>query len=189
MRATAIRFLVVATVAIASCADGAARIPGGLPAHAFPGMDSESVSLGADALAADALDRRSLEDLLRETGYVGGRERTFSGPGERFSLAVTRVLVFDSATGADRYLSWLRMHPEDLIGTAETLAPPRDLPGSPLLMVHVPGGCCPKDVPIYVAAWRRGDTVLFVRASGREVDRPSVEALAARLDRTVADRA
>jgi hypothetical protein len=187
MRATAVRLLMLWSVAISSCGDEPIALPGGLPAHALPGMEADSEVLGIEALASDALDRAVLERLLREAGYVGGRQRTFSGPGERFSLAVTRILVFDSAGGASRYLSWLRTHPRDLLGTAELLPPPPDLPASAFLMAHVPGGCCPKEVPIYVSAWRRGDTVLFVRASGRQADRGAVEALTVRLDGTLPD--
>lgn len=185
MKATDLRLAVV-ILALTACGRGAATVPTGLPADALPGMESEGAVLGTRALARDALDPGVLERLLQDAGYVSGRQRIFSGPGERFSLAITRVLVFDSAEGAARYHSWLREHPEDLLGGAEMLDAP-DLPGSPFLMAHLPGGCCPKEVPIYLTAWRRDDTVLFVRASGRRADPRSVEELAGDLDDSLDD--
>jgi hypothetical protein len=184
--ATAVTLLAV-VLTVAACARDAASVPTGLPADALPGMQSEVAVLGAAALARDALDPAGLEKLLGEVGYVSGRQRTFSGPGERFSLAITRVLVFESADGAGRYVSWLRAHPEDLLGKAQALEP-LNLPGSPFLMIHLPGGCCPKAVPIYLSAWRRGHTVLFLKASGRQADVGAVEDLAEELDVVVGDR-
>lgn len=180
--------LLVLVVTVAACARDAAPVPAGLPADALPGMKSEVAVLGVGALARDALDPSGLEELLGEMGYVSGRQRTFSGPGERFSLAITRVLSFESALGAGRYVSWLRAHPEDLLGGARTLDP-LDLPGSPFLMTHLPGGCCPKAVPIYLSAWQRGPTVLFLKASGRQADIAAFEDLAEELDVVVGDGA
>jgi hypothetical protein len=147
-------------------------------------MESEDSIIDAKTLAGDALDPEELTHLLDDAGFLAGRERTFSGPGERFSLAVTRVLMFSSIDGAASYLGWLRDHPEDLLGSAEALDP-LDLPGDPFLMIHTPGGCCPKEVPIYLSAWQRGSTVVFLRASGRQADPGAVQELAAELDRVV----
>lgn len=165
---------------LSACTD-VTPVPPVLPADALPGMESEVAAVDANVLASDALDPGRLDRLLDDAGYLSGRERTFSGPGERFSLAVTRVLVFSSSDGAASYVGWLRAHPNDLLGTAVKLEP-LELPGDPFLLVHTPGGCCPKDVPIYVSAWRRGSIVLFLRASGRQADQGSVQELAAELD-------
>ncbi|HUF58345.1 MAG TPA: hypothetical protein VMR89_02520 [Actinomycetota bacterium] len=177
MRATRALLLLLT---LSACA-GVTPVPPVLPADALPGMQSEVKAVDANALADDALDPGRLGRLLDEARFLSGRERTFTGPGERFSLAVTRVLVFESSDGAASYVGWLRDHPVDLLGTARALEP-LELPGAPFLLVHTPGGCCPKDVPIYVSAWRRGRTVLFLRASGRRADPASVHELAADLD-------
>jgi hypothetical protein len=180
LRATLIGFF-IASIALSPCAQESVSIPAGLPARVLPGMDMEVEILGAPSVARDALDPPTLERLLEDGGYVSGRQQLFSGAGERFSLAIARVLVFGSPAGAGRYVEWLRTHPEDLLGTAEMLDP-LDLPGSPFLMVHRPTGCCPKEVPIYLSAWRRGATVLFLRASGRSTDVAAVQDLAVELD-------
>jgi hypothetical protein len=169
---------------LSACAETVIPVAPVLPADALPGMESEVASVDTTVLARDALHPTALDRLLHDAGFLSGRERTFSGPGERFSLAVTRVLVFESSDGAASYVGWLRDHPEDLLGTAQTLEP-LELPGDPFLLVHTPGGCCPKAVPIYVSAWQRGSTVLFLRASGRRADPGSVQELAAELDMMV----
>jgi hypothetical protein len=169
---------------LAACAGEPAVFVPGLPADVLPGMESEDSVIGLNALARDALEPGELRRLLDDSGFMSGREQTFSGPGERFSLAVTRVLAFASPDGATAYLGWLRGHAQDLLGPAETLDP-LDLPGEPFLLVHTPGGCCPKAVPIYLSAWRRGSMVLFVRASGREADPGAVRELAAALNSVV----
>jgi hypothetical protein len=181
VRATRVLLLVLSLTA---CADEVTPVAPVLPADALPGMESELAAVDANMLASDALDPGQLGGLLDDAGFLSGRERTFSGPGERFSLVVTRVLVFASSAGAASYVGWLRGHPEDLLGTAQTLEP-LELPGDPFLLGHRPGGCCPKDVPVYVSAWRRGSTVLFLRASGRRADPVSVQDLAADLDMLV----
>lgn len=177
MRATRVAWIALTIVACA----GSVEPPPSLPALSLPGMQSEFAAVPIERLARDASDPGSLASLLEDAGYRSGAERTYAGPGERFSLAVTRVLAFEDPQGAETYLSWLREHPSDVLGTAETLAP-LDIPGSPFLAVHLPGGCCPKAVPIYLSAWRRGSAVVSVRVSGRGVEPDAVESLVAQLD-------
>ncbi|HET9672627.1 MAG TPA: hypothetical protein VFQ40_07240, partial [Actinomycetota bacterium] len=150
MRATRIAWILVVAAACASSPS-----PPENPTLSFPGMRTGTSAVSIERLARDAADRATLASLLEEAGYRAGSERSYAGPGERFSLAVTRVLSFDDPEGAESYLGWLRDHPSDVLGTAELLAP-LDLPGSPFLAVHLPGGCCPKAVPVYLSAWRRG---------------------------------
>lgn len=164
---------------LAACA-GPSPTPPQLPPIELQGMQSELRPVTAERLARDALEPAVLASVLEDAGYRSGAERTYAGPGERFSLAITRVLSFDDPDGAEAYLAWLHDHSSDLLGTAEPL-PPLDLPGS-FVAVHLPGGCCPKAVPIYLSAWRRGSSVLFVQASGREADPDAVEDLATALD-------
>jgi hypothetical protein len=175
-------------LALVGCGGSSSTEPPPLPTLSFPGMDTERTTISIAALASDASDPGSLASLLEDAGFRTGSERTYAGPGERFSLAVTRLLAFDDADGADAYLAWLREHPTDLIGEVESLEP-LDLPGSPFLSVHLPGGCCPKEVPIYLSAWRRGDSVVSLRVSGRGLERDDVEDLAGRLDAAIREPA
>jgi hypothetical protein len=175
-RATRVTYILLI---VASCA-GRTPTPPQLPPIELRGMQSELTPVTAERLARDALEPAVLASLLEDAGYRSGAERTYAGPGERFSLAITRVLSFEDPGGAEAYLAWLQDHPSDLLGTAESL-PPLDLPGS-FVAVHLPGGCCPKAVPSYLSAWRRGSSVLFVKISGREADPAAVEDLATALD-------
>lgn len=165
---------------VAACCGGAPTPRPQLPAIELRGMQSELTTVTADRLARDALEPDVLASLLEDAGYRSGAERTYAGPGARFSLAITRVLSFEDPDGAETYLDWLRDHASDLLGTADPL-PPLDLPDS-FVAVHLPGGCCPKAVPVYLSAWRRRSNVFSVKVSGRGADPDSVEDLATALD-------
>ena len=184
MRATRLLWIVAIVSACASPPEAPPRVPE-LP---LAGMETELSTLTIEHLARDASDPGSLASLLEDAGFRSGSERTYAGPGERFSLAVTRVLAFDDAEGAETYLAWLREHPSEFLGTVERL-PPLDLPGSPFLTVHLPGGCCPKEVPIYLAAWRRGSAVVSLRVSGRGLEDDAVRELVAQVDTTLREPA
>jgi hypothetical protein len=159
--------------------------PPTLAANALPELSSERRLLDRAALAQDALAPSRLADVLERAGYVHGVEREFFGHGEAFDHVVARALRFESPEGGERYLRWVRSHGKDLLGSAE----PRrrlDLGASGVLLALVPCGTCKKELPTYVAAWRRGDVVLSLLASGRGVNRARFAALAGKLDETIA---
>jgi hypothetical protein len=136
-----------------------------LPPDALPELTSRTRSLDAEALAADALDPAALADLLAQAGFETGREREFSGKTKTFDHVVARVLRFASADGADAYLDWLRRHGNDILGRAAPakLAPPGD---SGVAFMLVRCGTCKKELPTFLAGWRRGDVVLSLLAAG-----------------------
>jgi len=169
-------------VMLVACA-GAAT-PVSIPPLGLPKMETEHRVVSAERLAHDATDPPAMTAALDDAGFASATERTYAGPGDRFSLAITRVLSFEDADGAQTYLSWLEDHASTLVGAVE-VRPPLDLPGSPFVVVHLPGGCCPKAVPIYASAWRRGVHVLYLQASGRRADPSAFEALARDFDHAV----
>ena len=152
-----------------------------LPRGALPELSSERRELDRDALAEDALAPRRLSGLLDDAGYVGGVEREFFGHGETFDRVVARGLRFGSAEGADRYLGWIRANPDDLLGDAEAERE-LGLGSSGVLLRLVPCGTCKKELPTYLAAWRRHGVVLSLLASGRGVNRERFAKLARKLD-------
>jgi hypothetical protein len=176
-----VRATVVASIAFVVVGCAARHESPSLPTLSFPGMETERSTITLDLLASDASDPGSLASLLEDAGFHSGSERTYAGPGRRFSLAVTRLVSFDGPEGAQTYLDWLRRNPQDLIGDVESVEP-LDVPRSSFVSVHLPNGCCPKEVPIYLAAWREGSTVVSLRVSGRGLERDAVDDLAARLD-------
>jgi hypothetical protein len=158
--------------------------PATLSADALSDLDSTARTLDAAALAADALDPDELERVLDEGGFATGREREFTGVTDTFDHVVARTLVFADAAGAEAYLDWLGRHGEDFLGrvNAAGVVPPGE---SGVSFVLVPCGICKKELPTYLAGWRRGDTVFSLLAAGSGANRQTFLALARQLDDTV----
>ena len=158
--------------------------PPTLSADALSELASSARTLDAPALAADAFDPAELERVLDDGGFTTGREREFTGMTDTFDHVVARTLVFEDAAGADAYLDWLGRHGEDFLGRADAagITPPGD---SGVAFVLVPCGICKKELPTYLAGWRRGNTVLSLLAAGSGANPETFLALARRLDDTV----
>ena len=169
------------------CGGGDERpAPPTLPPSALPELSSQTRELDREALAADALAPESLAKLLDEAGYVGGREREFFGHGKIFDHVVARGLRFETAEGGDRYIGWIRSHAADLIGDAEERRR-LGLGSAGVILTLVPCGTCKKELPTHLAAWRRGDVVLSLLASGRGANPERFAALARKLDARMAE--
>lgn len=160
------------------------RAPATLPPDALPELSSERRELDRAALAEDSFAPHALAKLLDEAGYDVGVEREFVGHGAVFDRVVARALRFESPQGAESYLRWIRRHGDDLLGDTES-EPPLRLGSSGVLLALVRCGTCKKELPAYVAAWRRDDVVLSLLASGRGVDRERLAGLARELDGTM----
>jgi hypothetical protein len=155
-------------VALAGCGaemQATPALPDTLPALALPGLDSRVRSLDARTLAADSLRPGALADLLADAGYVAGREREFSGRSRTFNHVVARTLLFEERQGGEHYLDWLRRHGRDLLGRAVPVH--LTTPGkSGVALTLVPCGACKNELPTFLAAWRRGATVMSLLAAG-----------------------
>jgi hypothetical protein len=159
---------VVFGLVLCGCGSEKQQTPGPLktlPADALPELESRSRTLDIEALAADALEPDELADLLADAGFDTGREREFSGRTKTFDHVVARTLRFKSEDGAEAYLGWLREHGDDLLGRAAPakLVPPGE---SGVAYTLVPCGTCKKELPTFLAGWRRGDIVLSLLAAG-----------------------
>lgn len=175
-----LRLLALAVVLVATaCGSGDTdpAPPPTLGAAALPELDSHARTLDAAAVAFDALKPASLEELLATSGYRTGREREFSGKTKTFDHVVARTLVFESEEGALAYLGWLRGHGDDVLGRAEpaAVAPPGDA-GVAFMLEHC--GTCKKELPTFLAGWRRGETVLTLLAAGSGANPARFSALA-----------
>ena len=159
--------------------------PATLPAAALPELDSRARTLGAAALAADSFEPAALEALLSEGGYLTGREREFSGKTLTFDHVVARTLVFETENGAEAYLGWVRGHGDEFLGRAvpAKVAPPGE-GGVAFTLERC--GTCKKELPTFLAAWRRGETVLTLLAAGSGADAASFSTLAHELDEAAA---
>jgi hypothetical protein len=138
-----------------------------------PPMRPTDQALAAGDIAAPALVPDELEALLNDVGLQSAAQRSFQGGRGAYSRVVARGLVFASEAGATTYLDWLRDHIEELIGDAEHMSA-EGLPEGALFVRHLPGGCCPKETPVYLVAWQRGTFVLSVEAGGPRARRAPI---------------
>ena len=175
---------IVAGLLLAACGSQAASGPRAIPADALPGVAGEAIRLDAAAVAVDAEDATELESLLADAGFVAGAERSFGQVGGGKKRALARVLVFDRVEGARRYAAWLEGHVDEVIGEAESLGGP-PLPGARFLVVNEPDACCPRETPVYLAAWGSGATVVTLEVGGVGVEPDDVETLASQLDAAI----
>jgi hypothetical protein len=158
--------------------------PATLPASALPDLEQRGRALGLEALAADSLEPAPLRQLLEDSGYVTGSEREFSGKTKTFDHVIARTLVFEDMNGADAYLGWLGKHGDDFLGRADPAK--LSLPGnSGVGFTLAACGTCKKELPTFLAGWRRGATVLSLLASGSGANPERFGALARELDGTV----
>lgn len=137
------------------------------PSFAQPGMTETSGQVDAAAVAADAIHPDVLAVALLEAGFRAGSERVATGGDGPFSRIVVRRLRFTDPAGAARFSEWIAMNAGSEFFAVEELS----LPGVPedvLLLRHVPGGCCPREITIYLATWQDGDEVVMVTARGPE---------------------
>jgi hypothetical protein len=159
--------------------------PATLPAAALPELDSRARTMNLAALADEAFEPDALAALLSEGGYVTGREREFSGKATVFDHVVARTLLFESRDGADAYLGWVRGHGDEVLGRA---APAKVVPpgegGVAFTLERC--GTCKKELPTFLAAWRREATVMTLLAAGDGADAASFSALARELDEAAA---
>ena len=186
MRLTLLGLLLLAVAAGCGAGDenAATPRPATLPASALPDLEQRARALPLGALAADSLKPEPLRQLLEESGYVTGSEREFSGKTRTFDHVIARTLAFEKPEGAEAYLGWLGTHGDDFLGRAqpEKLA----LPGtSGVAFTLAACGTCKKELPTFLAGWRRGATVLSLLASGSGANPERFGALARNLDGTV----
>jgi len=174
---------VVAGLLLAACGSEASG-PRAIPADALPGVAGEAIRLDAAAVAVGADDASELQTLLADAGFVAGAERSFGRVDGGRKRALARVLVFDQADGAGRYVAWLEDHVDELIGDAQSLEPPQ-VAGARFLVFHEPSACCPRETPVYLAAWGSGGTVVTLEVGGVGVEPADVKTLASQLEAAI----
>ncbi|MGZ5294484.1 MAG: hypothetical protein ACXWH5_10900 [Actinomycetota bacterium] len=142
-------------------------------------MTSDVTSVDADHLANEVTHPDDLRTLLDDAGLVRAAQRSFGGGRGAFSRVVARGLVFETEEGAAAFVSWFGDHAPQQIITSERISPTGTLEGV-IVFRHLPDGCCHNDVPVFLAAWQRGDSVLTLHAGGRRANmRAFVELIAA----------
>jgi hypothetical protein len=174
-----------ATVPPASGASAGSDLPI-LPSDALPGYVVHASGLDAATLAADALDPASLDVVLTGAGFETGSERRFTARWKPVTEVVARSLRFASAEGATAYLTWLRAHGADVLGSQAQPSDPPSLTDA-IAFTHAPCTSCAKDTIQYFAAWTHGRFALTLLVGGPRAGRSTATPLAEELDARVSD--
>jgi hypothetical protein len=181
----------------AGCSKGSATVPPAsiasvgsdlpiLPWDALPGYVVHASGLDAATLAADALDPASLDMVLTGAGFETGIERRFTARWKPVTEVVARALRFASADGAAAYLTWLRAHGADVLGSQAQASDPPSLTDA-IAFTHAPCTSCAKDTIQYFAAWTHGRYALTLLVGGPRAGRSTATPLAEELDARVSD--
>ncbi|MGH2630380.1 MAG: hypothetical protein ACRDHI_07450 [Actinomycetota bacterium] len=155
-----------------------------LPASALPRMTSDMTAVDADGLANEVAHPDELRAVLNEAGFASAAQRSFGGGTGAFSRVLARGLSFQTDAGATAFVEWFEANAPEEIVTAKRIAP-AGLPDGVVVFRHVPDGCCHNDVPVYLAAWQRGSTVLSLHVGGRRANTRAFVELIASYDREV----
>ena len=188
------RIVPVVAIVLIACAgspttDGAATSgaddpPLVLPASALPRMTSNLMSVDVDRLANEVVHPDELRALLDEAGFSSAAQRSFGGGEGAFSRVLARGLTFETDAGAAAFVEWFGHNAHEEIISAERISPAVVQDGV-VVFRHLPDGCCHNEVPVYLAAWQRGSSVLYLHVGGRRANTRAFVDLIARYDREV----
>lgn len=138
-----------------------------LPASALPRMTSDAAPVDVEALAFEVAHPDELTAVLHGAGFASGAQRSFGGGTGAFSRVLARGLAFETDAGAAAFISWFGDNAPDEIIPARRVSP-AGVPGGAVVFRHEPDGCCRNDVPVFLAAWQRGTSVLYLHVGGRK---------------------
>jgi hypothetical protein len=155
-----------------------------LPASALPRMTSDRSSVDADGLTNEVAHPDELRAVLEEAGFSNAEQRSFGGGTGAFSRVLARGIAFDDDDGAASYLEWFADNAGEEIITSERISP-AGVPVEVIVFRHRPDGCCHNDVPVYLAAWQRGSSVLYLHVGGRRANTRAFAELIESYDRQV----
>ena len=167
----------VLLVTVACASDGVPRDVSGsgprpplLPVSALSKMTEDTTAIDVDHLANEVAHPDELVTVLADAGFTRAAQRSFGGgTGRPFSRVLSRGLTFGDEAGAAAFVTWFAEHaPAEIITSAPI--DPAGVPDGVVVFRHLPDGCCHNDVPVFLAAWQRGSSVLFLHAGGRRAN-------------------
>ncbi|MEX1265016.1 MAG: hypothetical protein WEE66_13970 [Actinomycetota bacterium] len=167
-------------------APGSSALPAPLvlPASALPRMTSDASPVDGDRLANEVVHPDELRAVLGEAGFTAGAQRSFGAGTGAFSRVLARGLAFETDAGAAAFVTWFGDNAGEEVITAERISP-ADVPDGVVVFRHLPDGCCHNDVPVYLAAWQRGPSVLYLHVGGRRANTRAFVELIASYDQEV----
>jgi hypothetical protein len=158
----------------------AVETPASLPVlRAVPGLAAEDRALDAEALSHDA-PLAGLAGDLERWGFVGGREREFTGASKTFTDVVSRTLVFQRASGAKAYVAFVAEHAASFWGPGSNVSPVTSA-GRPGFFVRGASCGCHRESPILITVVSRETRVSWLLVNGPGATRARAEALASRM--------
>ncbi|MEX2101023.1 MAG: hypothetical protein WEA54_00670 [Actinomycetota bacterium] len=173
-----VAFIAILAVCLGACSSGSgdarstpvvedASAPPAVPASVLPRMvTSDADRVDAETIATEVVHPDELRAVLDAAGFSSAVERSFQGGTGPFSRVLARTLAFSTEEGGAAYLDWLRTDASAEIITAKAISP-EGLPNGAVAFRHVPDGCCRRDFPVYLAAWPRGSSVVFLHVGGQ----------------------
>ena len=141
-----------------------------LPVSALSRMTAETSAVDVDHLADEVTHPDELRAVLTDAGFARAAQRSFAGgTGRPFSRVVSRGLTFSDEAGAAEFVAWFADRAPAEIITSERIDP-AGVPEGVVVFRHLPDGCCHNDVPVFLAAWQRGSSVLYLHVGGRRAN-------------------
>lgn len=147
-------------------------------------MTSDASPVDGDRLANEVVHPDELRAVLGEAGFTAGAQRSFGAGTGAFSRVLARGLAFETDAGAAAFVTWFGDNAGEEVITAERISP-ADVPDGVVVFRHLPDGCCHNDVPVYLAAWQRGPSVLYLHVGGRRANTRAFVELIASYDQEV----
>jgi len=177
--------LLLVVVPLACASSGSSAFTGFSMSATIPDLGlahmhlTESTKTGEEA-SIDATDPQAMQTVLDGAGVIGVREHVYTGGRGSYSRVVVRAWQFTGAEGAGAFHDWLLTN-----ATHSVIGDAKPVPGSDMLFVHEPTGCCHEETPIYLAAWQKGDVVWTVVASGPRIQTQPVVELVKHIEQEV----
>jgi hypothetical protein len=172
--------LALAVVATAAVLGGAGS--GTLPVlepGVLPALSTMTHGVTARDLAADLAGGPRFERRLGAWGFTRGRERDFQGESRRIDRAVSRTLVFASASGARAYVHYLGEHAATLYGAGSAAISLTSRGRAGYLLEAAPCACH-RASPTLLAVVARGSRVSWLELNGGAVTPLVIRGLLAR---------
>lgn len=158
--------------------------PVALPVSALPRMTSDASTVDVDRLANEVVHPDELRAVLDDAGFSTGAQRSFGAGTGAFSRVLSRGLAFETEAGAAAFVTWFGDNAGEEVISADRISPSR-VPEGVVVFRHLPDGCCRNDVPVYLAAWQRGPSVLYLHVGGRRANTRAFVELIESYDREV----
>lgn len=134
---------------------------------ALPELTPQNSLLTAGDLANEAADP-AIATQLENDGFLGAAKREFRGNSKSITGADSRVLVFETAQGAEDFVAYLSKHAEPFFG-GPSIVKPLQVGNASGALIEPPGCGCAGAYPVYAGVVADGPKVLWLKLTGPKV--------------------